>query len=399
MSSGEPLKLRILIIHNRYRLPGGEDVVADAQVKLLRKHGHEVKYFEKDNREIDGYGLFRKAALFFKTSDNRASADEVARIALEFKPHVAHVHNTLPLLSPSIYAPLKSAGVKVIQYLHNYRLVCAAGTLHRDGASCSLCVDDGLKHAVQHKCWTGSTAATLAVTRMLERHRRLRTWENQVDLFVALNSFLRDVVVKKKIVPAANIVVQPNFIGVPLPAAETLANAGNGFLFAGRFVAEKGIATLLKSHALAPEIELTVLGDGPLKDTFGPHAPTLTFAGQRPRAELLQRLAAARALVFPSDWHEGCPAIVIEAMALGRPVIASRVAGATELIDDGVNGLLFDTGDPAALAQCMRRLQNNPDEARRLGAAGRARYLNEYSIEAGYRRTIENYRRLEIPVD
>ena len=373
--------LRILIIHNRYRQPGGEDVVAEAQARLLRERGHEVRLLEKHNREIDEYGVLRKAALFLRTADNPAAAAEVAKAVREFQPQVALVHNTLPLFSPSIYAPLNRAGVKVVQFLHNYRLVCAAGTLYRDGAKCTLCADDGPKHAVKYRCWTGSTFASLAFTRMLQRHRRLRTWHTKVDLFVALNSFMRDLLVQRGVVPENKVVVQPNFLYVAGAGAAT-TSAGEGFVFAARLVPEKGVPTLLKAAELAGPVALQVIGDGPLL----PRALHAPFVGHQSHDEVLKRLAAARALIFPSEWPEGCPSTIIEAMALGKPVIASRVPGATELVEDGVNGLLFEPGDAQALAACMKRLHEDAGLAMRLGRAGRERYEQRHSPEAGYRR-------------
>jgi len=385
--------LRVLIIHNRYRQPGGEDVVAAAQARLLREKAHEVRAFEKDNREIDGYGLTGKVALFFTTADNPAAAGEVARIAAEFRPHVAFVHNTLPLLSPSIYTPLAKAGVKVVQFLHNYRLLCAAGTLYREGAPCRLCVDDSIKHAVKHRCWTNSTFASLAFTRMLQRHRRLRTWHTRVDLFVALNTYMRDLLVGSGAVPAEKIVVHPNFLYVDAVGGDP-HGAGEGFVFAARLVPEKGVATLLRAHELAPDARLDIIGDGPLLPQ-PVHAP---FAGHLAHDEALRRIAAARALVFPSEWPEGCPSTIIEAMALGKPVLASRVPGAVELVQDGVTGLLFEPGDAQALAACMRKLQEDAGLAARMGQAGRERYAQEHSPEAGYRRFQAVYTRLGVAV-
>ena len=380
---------RVLIIHNRYRQPGGEDVVAAAQARLLREHGHDVHVFEKDNREIDSYGLFRKIGLFLKTADNPLAAADVAKVVREFKPQVAHVHNTLPLLSPSIYAPLKSAGVKVIQYLHNYRLLCAAGTLFRDGKPCTLCVDEGVHHAVKHRCWTGSKLATLAYTRMIERHRRAETWRTHVDRFVALNRHMRDMMVAKNIVAATQILVQPNFLYVDGAGSP---GPGEKFVFAARLVPEKGLHTLLRARDLLGNLALEIIGDGPLLSRD--HKPP--YLGHLPHEQTLQHLSEARALVFPSEWHEGCPSTIIEAMALGRAVIASRVAGAEELVQDGVTGLLFEPGNAEALAACIKRLQDDPGLAQKLGAAGRQRYLNEFSPDAGYRRLLENYSQLNV---
>jgi len=395
------LKLHVLIIHDRYRQPGGEDVVASSQARLLREKGHEVRLIEKDNREIDGYGLLRKAALFFQMADNPLAAAEVEKVVRDFKPQVAHVHNTLPLLSPSIYTPLAKAGVKVIQFLHNYRLICAAGTLYRNGSPCTLCVDGQLQHAVKYRCWANSKFASLGFTRMLRRHRRLRTWHEKVDLFVALNSFMRDLMVKQGVVPAEKIVVQPNFLYVERPQPEADA-VGEGFVFAARLAPEKGLATLLRAHELFRDARLEIIGDGPLLPPLTLPSPPwgeggvrgAPFAGRLPREEVLKRLAAARALIFPSEWPEGCPSTIIEAMALGKPVIASRVPGAVALVEDGVTGLLFEPGDAAALAAQMKKLHEDSALAARLGCAGREKYLREYSPEAGYKMLLENYGRL-----
>jgi len=392
---------RILLIHNRYRQPGGEDVVVAAQSRLLREKGHDVEHFEKDNRTIDGYNLFQKAALFFNTADNSSAAAEVAALAHHFKPDVAFVHNTLPLLSPSIYAPLQKAGVKIIQWLHNYRLVCPAGTLFRDGTPCTLCVDGGLAHAVKHRCWTGSKLATLALTRMLERHRRAETFKNRINLFVALNSYQRDLLVEHQIVRARNIVVQPNFIFPPSTAGFQPASIdsdtgqagclrydapGDGFIMAGRLTPEKGIASLVEAAATLNKIRVQIIGDGPLYPDAVAAKPNVDAAGRLPREETMRRIATSRALIFPSLWPEGCPTTIIEAMALGRAVIAARVPGALELVTENVNGLLFDPGNATQLAACIQKLHDDPALASRLGQVGRERYLKEFTPDAGYER-------------
>jgi glycosyltransferase involved in cell wall biosynthesis len=394
MTNHEPA--RCLVLHNRYRQPGGEDICVADQVRLLQEHGHAVRLFEKDNREIDSYGLLRRARLFFETAGNSRSAAEVARIVAEFKPDVAHVHNTLPLLSPSIYAPLKTAGVKVIQWLHNYRLVCPAGTLYRDGKACTLCVDEGLAHAVKQRCWNHSKLATLALTRMLERHRRARTWFEQVDLFVALNRFQRDLLVKAGLVPEGKIIVRPHFRYAPAaPKSET--QPGEGFLFAGRLTQEKGVQTLAMAADEA-RVPLKILGDGPLRAAIAERHSAIRMPGHVPHEQVLEEIAKARAVVVPSEWQEPFGLTSIEAMALGKPVIASRVAGSMEIVQDGVTGLLFEPGDVSGLAQCLRRLQDDAEFCRKLGAAGRERFEKEYSPEAGYARMVEVCRRVGVTV-
>ena len=385
---------RVLILHNRYRQPGGEDVVVAAQAELLRKRGHAVHVLEKDNSEIDSYGFFRKALLFFEMSENARAAAEVEKIVHEFKPDVAIVHNFLPLLSPSIYKPLKRNGVKVVQYLHNYRLVCAAGTLYRDGKACSLCVDDGLKHAVANRCWNDSKIASLGVTRMLDRHRRAQTWHTDVDLFVTLNGYQRELLVNAGVIPAARTIVHPNFLASDEAPPEA-GVAGEGFMFAGRLMPEKGVQTLLNAHATLKDVRLTIFGDGPLRDALMNQytQPGVEFPGHRPRAEVRSRMVSARAVIVPSEWPEVFGLTAIEAMALGRPVIASRVAGPREIVEDKSTGLLFDPGNSEQLADCMRHLNAAPDVAVEMGRAGRARYEKLYDAEAGYRNLQDVFQR------
>jgi len=368
-----------LIIHNKYRIAGGEDICAAAQADLLRAKGHEVRVYEKENTSIDSFGLLRKVRLFFETTHNPAVAEEVAQVARDFKPASALIHNTLPLISPGVYAPLKSAGVRVIQWLHNYRLVCPAGTLFRNGKPCTLCVDGGLQHAAKYKCWTGSMPATLALNRMLERHRKAGTWLKQVDRFVALNSYMRELLVSKGVVPADKISVQPNFIHVQVAPGE---GEGQGFVFAGRLTPEKGLRTLLEAQKMAG-VPLKIIGEDPSewRESAG---PGVSFLGHVPREQLLAEVAASRALVFASEWPEGCPGVIQEAMALGRAVIASRVAGSAELIRDGENGLIYEPGDAQALAERLQALQKYGHRAAELGQQGLKDYQERFTPEAGY---------------
>ncbi|MEI6235764.1 MAG: glycosyltransferase family 4 protein [Planctomycetota bacterium] len=389
---------RVLIVHNRYRQPGGEDVVADAQAALLTEHGHAVHRFEKNNSDINSYSLLGKAALFFNTANNSSSAREIARVATDFKPHAAFVHNTLPLLSPSIYTPLKKAGVKVIQWLHNFRLVCPAGTLYRNGAPCSLCVNGNLNPAIEHNCWNESKLATMALVRMLKKHRRAGTWRENIDLFVALNQFQKQLLVEHAGLPEEKVIVQPNFSNAP--ALDTPSPVGDSgeFIFIGRLTPEKGVMTLLRAMTSLRDVPIAIAGDGPLSPTVqrACSIPGHVWLGQLNRDVLRARLASARALIFASDWPEGCPSVILEAMSCGKPVIASSVAGATELLQEGKTGLFFPPGNVDALADCVRQLIASPGLEARMASAALARFKSFHSCEAGYRNLMSNLTRLGI---
>ena len=391
-------RARVLIVHNRYRQPGGEDVVAEAQARLLAERGHAVRVFEKCNSEIDSYSFLQKAALFFKTADNRSTAAEIARVVSDFKPDVALVHNTLPLISPSIYEPLNKTGVKVVQWLHNYRVVCPAGTLYRSGAPCSLCVQGGLKHAVEYRCWTGSKLATMALVRMLKMHRRAGTWRERVNLFVALNPFQKQIMVESGGLPEEKIVVQPNFSDAPALDQPAPAGAAGEFLFIGRLTPEKGIATVLRAMAMLRGVPIAIAGDGPLSETVARECAQTghVWLGQLSREALRVRLESALALIFASEWPEGCPSVILEALSCGKPVISSSVAGTSALLQEGKTALFFPPGNAEALADCVRQLIANRELESRMGAAALARFKEFHSRDAGYRNLLENFARLGI---
>ncbi len=390
--------VRVLIVHNRYRQPGGEDVVADAQARLLAERGHAVRVYEKRNSEIDSYSLLEKARLFFRTADNPVSAAEIVKIVAEFRPRVAHVHNTLPLISPSIYTPLHEGGVKVIQWLHNFRLACPAGTLYRAGAPCTLCLEGGLKNAVKYRCWADSRFATKALVRMLTEQRRARTWRERVDLFVALNRFQKQILVEFGGVPEEKIVVQPNFSDAPALDNPAAAGASKEFLFAGRLAPEKGVMTLLRALSALRDVPIAIAGDGPLRSAVQNACtrPGHVWLGQMGRDALRARMESARALIFASEWPEGCPAVILEALSCGKPVVSSSVAGAAELLQEGRTALFFPPGNAEALADCVRQFMGNPPLEARMSAAALERFKNFHSREAGYRNLRENYLRLGI---
>src|SRR4051812_21506632 len=202
-----PHDVRVLVVHNRYQRRGGEDTVVDHEVALLRRHGHEVDLWTDDNTRVDTIPSARLAA---GTIWSRAAYGELDRRVSAGRFEVVHFHNTLPLISPSGYYGARGAGAAVVQTLHNYRLVCPAGTLLRAGRPCEDCVGRLPWLAVHHRCYRGSAAASATVAAMLVAHRAARTWARAVDAYIALTPFVRDRVTAGG-VPPDRVTVKPNF--------------------------------------------------------------------------------------------------------------------------------------------------------------------------------------------
>src|SRR5579862_219334 len=140
--------MKIAYAFNYYQLSGGENMWFNSEPDLFREHGHEVGIYSRDNKDIQSFSRFQKAALFWRTGFSRQTYDEFSALLQREKPDIVHVYNTLVLISPSIFYACRDAGVPVVQTLYNYRLVCPASTLLRDGRICEECIEHSLWRSV-----------------------------------------------------------------------------------------------------------------------------------------------------------------------------------------------------------------------------------------------------------
>ncbi|CAM3809994.1 glycosyltransferase family 4 protein [Roseateles saccharophilus] len=361
--------MKVLIAHNAYQHRGGEDSVVADEAALLRSGGHEVELLAAHNDDIASLG---RLDLVRRTLWSQPAAQEMRARCQAFRPDVVHVHNSFPLLSPAIHWAAAEAGAPVVQTLHNFRLLCPQAMLLREGRVCEDCVGRLPWRGAVRGCYRGSVAQSTVLAGMLVLHRGLGTWRRRVNRFIALNEFCRAKFIEGGL-PAERVVIKPNFVDLPAgPAGERA-----GLLFVGRLSPEKGLDTLAAAAALAG-VTVDVLGSGPLQADLAA-APGLRLQGPRPMAEVLSAMQRATALVLPSVWYENFPRTLVEAMASGLPVIASRLGAMAELVEDRVTGLLFEPGSPAALAQRLRWAAVHPAELVRMGANARAVYEARYT--------------------
>lgn len=304
------------------------------------------------------------------------------------RPEIAHFHNIFPLVSPAAYYAARAEGVAVVQTLHNYRLLCVAATMFRDGRPCETCLGRSPWPGVLHACYRHSRASSGVSAGMLAAHRLLGTWRRKVDRYIALTEFARDKFTSGGL-PAERIAVKPNFMADPGPPTGDAER--RGALFIGRLSEEKGLAHLIEAWR-AVEARLTIVGDGPMADPVRRDAPAhIDLAGPQGRDEVAAALRRAAYLVLPSIWYEGFPMVLLEAFAAGLPVIAGRIGSLAELIEDGTTGLLYDFGDAAALAAKVRWAEANPGEMRRMGANARKIYELHYTPETNLRHLMSIY--------
>ena len=302
--------LRVLVLHNAYQLAGGEDAVVAAEVALLREHGHAVALLTRHNSEL---ARLSRVDAALQALWSRDSARRTAEAIAQHLPQIVHVHNTWPLLSPSVYGACRRAGVPVVQTLHNFRLACPQAMFLRDGRVCTDCLGRSPWPAVQHACYRDSRAQTAVLAATLVLHRSLGTWQRGVQRYIALNEFCRARLIEAGL-PAQRVVVKPHFVDAPDLAP---SEAREGFLYVGRLSPEKGLQVLqdagLALAARGPSAEplrVRVAGGGPLApalDAAATQPGGLQCLGELPLAEVQQHMARALALVLPSICLESFP--------------------------------------------------------------------------------------------
>lgn len=388
-------KLRVLVVHNRYRSlqPGGEDRVVDQETALLADSGVEVTTFGRSSDDIASKSLLGKALVPVQVPWS-ASARVALRAQLQAqRPDVVHIHNTFPLLSPSVVAACADVGVPAVATLHNYLQVCPRGTLFRDGQVCTECTGRLPVPAVRHGCYRDSRLASvpLALNMVANRSR----WWVGIRRFFCISEAQRALLIQGGM-PAHLLAVKHNFVVDP---GVQRSRAGKHVLYLGRLTEEKGLHELMRAwEQLAGSgihpVPLVIAGTGPLENvvrTWAAGRGDVHYLGLRSRAECQELTAQAAAVVAPSIWLESFGLTVVEAMAAAVPVAAAAHGAFPELVQDRVTGFLHPPGDVAALASALRRLLADTDRNMALGRAARRSYEAQFTPEIGLAALLAGY--------
>lgn len=382
MFQGEGV-LRVLVVHNSYQERGGEDSVVESEIALLRAHGNEIAEYHRSNDECREIG---RVDLAVQALWSRRSAMELRQLIIKVRPDVIHVHNTFPLVSPSIYWTAAKARVPVVQTLHNFRLMCLNGLFLRNNHVCEDCLGHLPWRGVMHKCYRGDAGASGVLAGVLALHRGLTTYHTRVSRYIALNAFCKRKFIESGL-PAERVVIKPHFVDFPVP--ELLSR--KGFLFVGRLSKEKGIQTLARAAGLLPHMCLRVAGEGSESHMFD-GLINVTLLGRLRSAAVRQEMNRAVALVVPSICYETFGLVIVEAFASGTPVLASRIGALAELVREGETGLCFEPGNERDLADKISWALAHPEQMAEMGRNARAQYEVEFSADENYRRLMEIYK-------
>ena len=374
--------MRVLVVHNRYRLEGGEERSVELQLDALGRAGVGHALLERSSAAVSRLGAAR--ALLQGGRDE----GDVRAAAESLDADIVHAHNTLPLFGPRALEAARAAGAAVVMQLHNLRLFCAIGVAARDGGPCFRCHHRNTLPGLVLNC-RGSLPEAAAYATALARHQPATI--GSVDRFVTPSRWAAGQAARLG-VPAERIDVVPHYLPAAAYAGESRAGDGQYALVAARLSPEKGVDTAIEAAALA-DIPLRVAGEGPasarLMELANLIGAPVDFVGRLDRAGMERELRGAAMLLMPSRYHEFAGYSALEAMAAGVPVIGSRLGALPELLGDE---RCLPPNDPHAVAARMRQLWCEPERRREEGEALIARARERHSREQYLERLLEVYR-------
>ena len=384
--------MKVLLCHNFYRHPGGEDESFADEARILESQGHQVLRYTRDSAALHALGKWdlARASIW-----NRQTYDEVGELIARERPDIVHCTNIFPMISPSVYDAADDGGVAIVQALRNYRFICPAALLFRNGRVCEECLHKRVAWpAVVHGCYQDSRSFSAGIVATLALHRARQGWTGKIDMYFAPSQFTRAKYVEAG-VPADRIAVKPNCIH---PDPGPASGSGGYVVFVGRLSHEKGVETLLAAwQQLSSDVRLVVVGDGPQADKVMRAAaadPRIDWRGRQPTAEVLRIVGEAICLAMPSLSYETFGRTIVEAFSRGTPVVVSGTGAMAELVEDGRTGYHARTGDAADLADTIARIlaSSMPDRAR-MREAARQEYVRKFTAAPNHDRLIDIYGR------
>lgn len=404
----------VLLVNKFFYPRAGAETAFFHTRDVLKASGHEVIDFAMadpqnvpspyspwfaPHRAYTGGGLApRRVTDAASAVYSRSARKALAQLLDERQPDVAHLHNIYHQLTLSVVDELAGRGVPTVLTLHDWKIACPAYTLFRDGAPCRECVSGSVLNVVKHRCIKGSLpGSTLAA--LEAQLATLRKSYQRIDRFIAPSDFAADVA-RMAGIPDESIHVVPYL----MPEAEISPISSEPrpeptFFFGGRLEETKGVRQMLDAfRKVEGPAALRIAGWGDLEEEVRRHAqqdPRIAFLGSITRAQVLDELSAARALLLPSTWEDNCPLIMLEAQARSTPVIASNRGGPPQFVRHGVDGVIVDPDDQENLVRAIEQLADDPATAASMGSSGRRRLADVHNSRRHYELLLGVYARAQ----
>ncbi len=374
--------MKILYVHNEYARPSGEEHAAGELVALLREHGHEVRWFTRASSEIT-VSLSGKIKAFAAGIYNPFSARDLARELDDYRPDIVHVQNLYPLLSTSIFAPIRKRGIPVVMRCPNYRLFCPQGlSLDPSGRICERCWSGNESYCVRYNCM-GSVTKSLGYALRGAYARLSGNIRQGVDTFIVQSEFQKQKFIGQGI-PSEKIGILAGIS--PRIEVSDAACRGEWVSFVGRVSAEKGIYEFIEAARANRGVPFKVAGNLDSNFIKPDNLPdNIEFVGFRKGKDLDEFYINSRIIVVPSKWYEGFPNVIVRGMLHHKPIVTSDVGAMQSIVDHGKNGLLVFPGDSGLLSRAIRELYGDAARCREFGENGFKKATTLYSRDTIYK--------------
>ncbi len=356
-ASGRGSDLKILVVHCKYRIPGGEDTAVKNDIRLLRDMGHEVSVYIKSNDILDKMSLPARLGVAIGYVWSPAAKKKYRQLIEERRPDVIWVHNTLWMIGTAIYEAALECDVPVIQTVHNFRLICPCGILYREdrkakltgercrGNECRECPVYGLHNSIKNKCYRDNRLLTVKRQRRLGIYGRIS--------FACLSELQRDILLDAGIgIDSSRVYIKSNHTDTDIKW-RAYSERDNTFIYAGRLSENKGIYELLEAWRILECIVyindeagcpgLIICGDGEMSEYVAEFIKNndlkkVDYIGKVDLAKVTELLSKAKALIYPTKLLEGHPMSITEAYSVGTPVIVPDMGSAGDMVDEGQTG-------------------------------------------------------------
>jgi glycosyltransferase involved in cell wall biosynthesis len=387
-------KPNILIVHNHYRISGGEDTVVANEKKLLEDNGHKVILYKRNNSEIDSFNLVQKLALPFASIFNIKTYRDIRRLIKNEDIDIVHVHNTMTLISPAVYYAAFTEKKPVVQTVHNFRLICPGALLYRDGHVCEECINGGLKYSLKYNCYRNSRMQTLISVLILHIHRKLGTYRRLN--YICLTEFNKHKLLEGKgsrYFDENKMYIKPNF-AVGTAKTVPFNDRKKQFVYVGRPEKVKGIDILLEAWRHIDGYGLVICGTSDEMDRIRKyisdnHLDNVSLLGRVDNSVVKEILADSWGMILPTQWYEGFPMTIAESYSVGTPVLGSNVGNTADLIRNGETGYIFRHDSWEALADKVTMVADMTESCRKY-------YESDFNPKANYNILQDIYNDLKI---
>lgn len=406
--------MRILLVNYRYFISGGPEKYMFNIKKMLEDHGHQVipfsihsnknveteysKYFvepigSRDATYFDEYKKTPKTIMQMLTRSiySREVKKAIQKEIKEVKPDLVYIIHFVNKLSPSVITGAKQMGIPVVLRLSDYFLLCPRFDFMYKQNPCEECMKNGYMVCIKRRCVKGSFFASVIRVFSMKVHTIMNIYKN-VDVFITPSQFLKRKLIEngfneEKIHCIPTFTASKSEVGVP--------QIGTYGLYFGRITEEKGIDTVVKAYKELPEHKLKIMGDDSTEEgkklkayIKEQHIRNIDFLGFKSGTELEDIIKGARFTMIPSIWYDNLPNTALESFQYSKPVIASNIGSLPELVEDGVNGYLFEAGNYKDLIKKIK-LMNDDETVKEMGLESHKKLLGKFSPETHYNALIK----------